>query len=176
MATIYVDMDGVVADFDGFARQKLDSKKFNSALDRWEDSEWQRLREVPNLYRQLPKMHKADLMMLKAQRFVDDLGWDMYMLTAIPHKNDIPDCQHDKILWMQEYYPDVRVRFGPYSVDKQHHCLPGDILIDDRPQNCEQWRAAGGRAVQVSADYDQALRDLDQLYQDIRSLLNLRSL
>jgi hypothetical protein len=40
----------------------------------------------------------------------------------------------------------IPVFFGPYAYDKHKHCEIGDILIDDRQSNCEEWEAAGGIA------------------------------
>jgi hypothetical protein len=45
-----------------------------------------------------------------------------------------------------ERFERIPVLFGPYSFDKYKHCTPGDILIDDRTSNCEEWRAAGGHS------------------------------
>jgi hypothetical protein len=67
------------------------------------------------------------------------------------------------------------VRFGPYAEDKQRHCTPGDILIDDKLSNCEQWQAQGGWAIhypagdaggdceaQLAQRLEQLIRDRDQ--------------
>jgi hypothetical protein len=51
--------------------------------------------------------------------------------------------------WVEEYFPDIPVHFGPYSEDKRDHCWPGDILVDDRSTNIAQWINAGGVGIQV---------------------------
>jgi hypothetical protein len=43
------------------------------------------------------------------------------------------------------------------------HCLPGDVLIDDRTSNCEDWRRAGGVAIQHRGDIDKTLLEIDKL-------------
>ena len=165
MPTIYIDMDGVVADFDALARAVVKNNNFDTLAERWPDDSWEQIKKYPHFYRAIPKMPKADDMMRLAERFRDELGWNLYMLTAIPRLNDIPDCFWDKIGWMREYYPNIIVRFGPYSEDKQHHCRPGDILVDDRTSNCGQWRSSGGHAVQVlPGQYDLALTELEDLF------------
>ena len=98
-----------------------------------------------------------------ARRFETELGYNLRMLTAIPPDNDFPEVFQDKMDWMREYFPGVRVHFGPYSEDKQHHCLPGDILVDDRTSNITEWRAAGGTGIHVTQDYQRALDELNQL-------------
>jgi 5'(3')-deoxyribonucleotidase len=164
--TIYIDMDGVVADFDSMARQLLKRNTEDaSSNERWPEEEWRRLRDHEHLYRDLPKTAYADRIMDVARAFRDNLGWRLCMLTAIPRNNDMPHCFHDKILWMAERYPEVTVFFGPYSHDKQHHCRPGDILVDDRTSNIEEWQARGGVAVKVSTrDAEPALALLTSLY------------
>jgi len=165
MPTIYIDMDGVVADFDTLAREIVKGSNFDTVNERWPNDSWNQIKSHPHFYRAIPKMPQADAMMRLAERFRDELGWDLYMLTAIPRMNDIPDCFWDKIEWMREYYPNIIVRFGPYSEDKQHHCRPGDILVDDRTINCGQWRSSGGHAVQVlPGQYDLALAELEDLF------------
>jgi 5'(3')-deoxyribonucleotidase len=162
MPTIYIDMDGVVADWETAAKQFIQQQKDINGL--WPDEEWQRIRSQQHFYRHLPQMPRADELMALARRFRDELGWRLCMLTAIPHKNDMHEVFHDKIDWMAERWPEVRVHFGPYSYDKQHHCEPGDILVDDRTSNCAEWRARGGVAVQVTQDYALALNELAALF------------
>lgn len=161
--TLNIDMDGVVADWNAYAMKILgtDSLMQNG---RWPDKDWARLKACKTFYRDLPKMPKADELMNLARRFRDELGWNINMLTAIPHHNDVPECFQDKIEWQQEFFPDVRVHFGPYSQDKKSHCRPGDVLIDDRTDNCEDWRSVGGIAIQVTENYDLALKQLEELF------------
>ena len=55
------------------------------------------------------------------------------------------------------------MNIGPYSHDKQKWCIPGDILIDDRPSNIEQWTAAGGIAVYHTGDVDASIKYLNKV-------------
>jgi hypothetical protein len=58
----------------------------------------------------------------------------------------VPFAAYDKVLWATERFERIPVLFGPFSHDKWRHCQPGDILIDDRTSNCEEWTRAGGQA------------------------------
>ncbi len=172
--TIYIDMDGVVADFDTPARAILkptwEEQRHADATGRWPDTKWRTILNQQDFFRILPKMPQADELMALARRFETELGWRLRMLTAIPKKNDFPEAFQDKIDWMQEHYPGVRVCFGPYSQDKQQHCKPGDILVDDRASNIEEWQQAGGRTVRVlHNNYPQALDELHKLFLDLQS-------
>ena len=172
MPRIFIDMDGVVADFDAEARKIMNLTDEELALakttGRYPDDRWGLVCGYPNFYRNLPKMPRADAMINAGRSFRDLLGYELRMLTAIPKDNDFPEAFSDKILWMQEHYPDITVWFGPYSTDKQRHCTSAeDILIDDRPSNIEAWRLAGGVAVHVTDDYEQALADIIKIREDI---------
>lgn len=166
--TIYLDMDGVLADFNTAARAYLKASKDEELAaerqGRWPEQSWQKLRYAPNFYRHLPKMPQADQLVDLAYRFHNELGWRLRILTAIPTNNEVQDVFQDKFEWMQEHYPGIRICFGPYSGDKHHHAEPGDILVDDRTSNCDQWQRAGGVAVQVrSGQYSAALTQLDEI-------------
>jgi 5'(3')-deoxyribonucleotidase len=173
--TLYLDMDGVLADFNSRAKEILgatDSEEQRAAqTGRWPDHKWQELVNYPNFYLDLPKMPMADQLVELALRFRDNLGYDVKILTAIPSGNDMPDAFHDKIDWVNRYYGahGFRVHFGPYSHDKAHHCQGADdILVDDRTSNCEEWRRAGGAAIQVlDGEYLRAILDLEAIFHDL---------
>lgn len=172
MKTIYIDMDGVVADFERAARKIINvdpGELHKDSNNYWPRDQWEQLLAHPHLYRNLAKMPKADEMMALARRFRDELGWTLRMLTAIPRKNDIPFVFEDKIDWMREYYPDVPVFFGPYSEDKQNFCQFGDILVDDRQSNIYEWGVRGGIGILVTEHaYDEALNKLHTLFEETK--------
>lgn len=170
--TIYLDMDGVVADWDRAATEFLGA---DSRVDmagqpegRWPEDDWNRLKNNQHFYSELPEMPQARELVGVARQFRDELKWDLLFLTAIPRGNDMPWAFNDKIRWAGFHFPDISVHFGPYSHEKYMHCSQGDILVDDRLDNCNQWRKAGGVAVQVTKDYDRAIRDLTALFSERR--------
>jgi 5'(3')-deoxyribonucleotidase len=168
MPTIYLDMDGVLADFNTAARTYLNASKADEKdaehNGRWPEHSWHKLVDAPNFYRHLPKMPLADELVKLAYRFKNELGWEIRILTAIPTKNEVPDVFQDKFDWMEEYYPGIRLCFGPYSTDKYKHAKQGDILVDDRESNCREWTQTGQRAVRVlSQNYQGALDELNDI-------------
>ena len=166
MPTIFLDLDGVLADFSAHARAVLRRPPQEEDINgRWPEEDWRHIRATPHFYRNIPLMPRAHEMVTLARGFRDTLGWELYMLTAIPSKNDMFLVFQDKIDWVNQYFPDISTQFGPYSEDKHQHCTPGDILVDDRTSNCDQWRLAGGIAVKVNpGDYAGALHRLAELY------------
>lgn len=161
-------MDGVVADFDTAAAEflGLDSvRDYVEAHYKITNEQWLQIKTNPRFYRDLPKMAGADRLVDLARDCRDHLGWELRFLTAVPKNWDMPWAFWDKCLWAQAHYPDIAVMFGPLSVDKQRHCQLGDILIDDRVDNCERWRSAGGRAFRVSDNsIEPACQWLESLY------------
>jgi hypothetical protein len=165
MTTFYLDMDGVVADFDR-AAEVLIGRPRNTTDGRWGPADWQRIRNDQHWFRNLPKMQGSDQLVDLARQFRDQHAWRLLFLTAIPRGNDFPWAFWDKIQWAQEHYPDIPVHFGPYSEDKQAHCQPGDLLVDDRRDNCQQWHDQGGTAVKVNDN------SLDEALVKVRALLS----
>ena len=160
MRTVYLDMDDVIADFKSYAISVLRKKQ---DTDRWDSEEWTRLRDNPRMYRDLNKTADADVIVAACRAQCQAQGWNLMFLTAVPRNNDVKWAFYDKVVWASNYFPDIPVMFGPYSHDKHVHCLPGDVLIDDRTSNCTEWRAAGGIAIQHRGDTALTLREIAAL-------------
>lgn len=145
---LYLDMDDVVADWNKEAMRHL--QRTWVIGDRLPDEEWRKLQNHSRFYRNLPLMPGAEELVAWARDYTKRNNMHLAFLTAIPQSNEVPYAIYDKLLWAQERFPHIPVFFGPYSQDKHMHCQPGDILIDDRVQNCLDWRAVGGIAHQYS--------------------------
>jgi len=145
---IYLDMDDVVADWRVAAEDFLKLKFPND--DPWAripDEKWAELKRNSRFYRTLPLKPGADELVQYCRNAVHKgLADDVRFLSAIPHNNDMPWSIQDKVWWAHDNFPGIPVFLGPYSHDKQVHCQPGDILIDDRTDNCMQWENRGGQA------------------------------
>ena len=157
MKTLYLDMDGVVADFDGYVENVLGEP---ATAERWPDDKWAIIKQHPRLYRELDLTPEAESLVDFCRQWTKDNNYELLFLSAVPHDNDIHWAFYDKVIWAQRYFPDIPVHFGPYSQDKQHHCRPGDILIDDRTSNIEQWRASGGIGIHHRGDLVNTMKSL----------------
>ena len=146
MITIYVDMDGVIADFDRFVLEKT-GKSFEEHGS--SQAGWDSVKEWPNLYALLKPMPDAYELM---EGIWDLIGeWDskavrIEVLTAIPKIGRIPTAKEDKRVWVENNFIPYFDAFniGPLAEHKQYHCNPGDVLIDDMPRNIQQWIDKGG--------------------------------
>jgi 5'(3')-deoxyribonucleotidase len=142
---IYLDMDDVVADWMGEAR-RLVNRDWNYG-ERIPDSDWDKVKAKKRFYRDLPIKEGAQELVQFCQNAVaNGLAKDLFFLTALPHSDTVQHAAYDKVHWADKNFPNIPVFFGPYSFDKHKHCQTGDILIDDRTSNCEEWQAAGGHA------------------------------
>ncbi len=149
MNTIYLDMDGVVADFDEYAYRMLGVPPSGGI---YSDEIWKQLAANPRIYRDLKKTPEADELVAECKKLCKEFNCDLKFLTAVPKGNDVPWAFYDKMTWALFFFPDIPVMFGPFSKDKHSHCHTGDILIDDRKSNIEEWCAAGGFGVMYTKD------------------------
>ena len=161
MNVIYIDMDGVVADFDTFVGGVLGREIGWGTSQDLTDDEWVKLASIDRLYYQLPLMPDAT----KLVAYAKSLSTRFYIgfLTAIPRRTTIPTAQADKQAWITKYFPGMKMNIGPYSHDKQKWCTPGDILIDDRPSNIKEWEAAGGIAIYHTGDVNATIKHINKV-------------
>ena len=162
MRTIFLDMDGVVADFVTFAEELLGREiGWGDTTQDLSAEEWLRLASIDRLYYQLPLMPDAT----KLVAYVKSLStrFQIGFLTAIPRRTTIPSARADKQAWVDKYFPGMRMDIGPFSHDKHKWCSPGDILVDDRPSNIREWNAAGGIAIYHLGDVNATIKRLNEV-------------
>ena len=112
---IYIDMDGVLCDFDG-GKKNL-SQPNDLSLDK-----------IPNYFKNLQPIKNA---LSSVNKLMDDINFDVYILSTAPWDN--PSSWTDKRLWIENHFGDKLNRRLILSHRKDF--LKGDYLIDDRPNN-----------------------------------------
>lgn len=136
---VYVDLDGVLADFEAHYVRVMNRsfpRKFTEEL--WYDL----LERHPNFFRDIPLNKNASILLEALPKEKTEI------LTAIPSLILWPNCTTQKRDWVREHLgADIKVNFGPYSMDKRYHASPGDILIDDSEQNIVQWKSHRGYGI-----------------------------
>jgi 5'(3')-deoxyribonucleotidase len=155
--SIYIDMDGVVADFDKFVSNLL-GRKIGWGVYDLTAEEWRKISEIDNFYYQLELIPESTTLVALCKSF--STRFNVSFLTAIPREQAMPTSRDDKTRWLNKYFPGIPINFGPFSRDKQNWCKPGDILIDDKPENVEQWVAKKGVAVHHTGDFDRTIRNI----------------
>ena len=160
-------MDGVLADWNTGVENIIGYRR-EDANAPYNPDDWAKVRQTQRIYRDLPLMKDATRLADTARQFRDRLGWELLILTAVPKDNDFKWAFYDKFTWANKNFPDIPVHFGPYSKDKHTHCNPGDILVDDRKSNCDEWLEKGGIAVKVSDErVDLAINELEKIFKDL---------
>lgn len=135
MTTLFLDLDGVLADFDG-AFPVVFGMDHKSMAD---EDMWEKINAHPSFFRDLPPMPGA----LEFFRKVEHL--DPIILTACP-KNNYAHVAKQKREWVREHLSDdvlvLPVMGGSNKPLFMRH--EGDILIDDFIRNVNAWEGAGG--------------------------------
>ena len=160
MPSIFLDMDGVVADFDAYASGVLGQPAPNG---RWPDEVWSSIIRDPRIYLLLEKTKEANALVEYCRYLRETRNYELLFLTAVPKGNDVHWAFYDKVLWGQKHFPDVPVHFGPFAKNKKEHCKPGDILIDDKPSNIEDWKSVGGHGILHNGDLLETLYTLREI-------------
>jgi len=147
--TVFVDLDGVLANFEGAVKQIFGEHAWKAEIEK---PNWGGLAQYQDIYLNLPVMDDAYVLW----NYLTDNYHDVQILSAIPRRAYFPDAVNHKREWVwANFGSNVRVNFGPYAYDKQFHIRhPHDILIDDMKINCDQWKERGARSIwHTSAEF-----------------------
>jgi hypothetical protein len=131
---LYLDCDGVLADFDKGAQAilGLPPRAFEKrhGLGRF----WAKLASAPDFYFSLPLMVDA-MDLYEAVKHLDPV-----ILTGLPRGNWAAD---QKVRWAAQHFPGVRI-ITTMARDKRDHAKEGDVLVDDQLRHRDRWEEVGG--------------------------------
>src|SRR5215217_2328887 len=129
---LFVDMDGVLADFD-----RHYENLFGVRPDKTTNNvDWKLIRRTKDFYLNIPPMPDLPELWGRIAKY------NPIVLTGIPWS--IAEAADNKRAWGRKHLGvDVEVRCCP-SRDKCLHAAPGDILIDDWEKYRSLWGARGG--------------------------------
>jgi hypothetical protein len=149
MRQLYLDCDGVLADFDAGATAVLGlpPRKFQ---DRHGPRRfWKELAAAPDFYFSLPLMPDATEL-FEAVRHLDPI-----ILTGLPLGGWAAE---QKVRWAAEHFPGTRI-ITTMARDKRDHASEGDVLVDDLLKHRHLWEEAGG----VFVHHTSAVRTIEEL-------------
>ena len=156
MLTVYFDMDGVLTDLDGWLAKKFRVETV-SLVNR--EARGELLRRAVEYNPAFP----AELPQNRVLEFSAIMAWlklrqvNVEILTSYGNAS-LGDCGAQahvgKVQWLTRHYL-AEFQTGAISRfngvqncwQKQLYATPRSLLVDDQPENCEQFRAAGGRAI-----------------------------
>jgi 5'(3')-deoxyribonucleotidase len=150
MPQLFLDCDGVLADFDGYCESVMGFKSRAYEAEFGSNAFWKRVNAHPNFYLNLPLMKDA-----------------MELYNAVKHLNPIviTGCPahsvhaNDKLAWRDKYFPQLEMICTP-SVNKRDYAKPGDIIIDDSLKYRHYWEEMGG----IWIPHTSAKDSLEQLW------------
>ena len=155
---LFLDCDGVLADFDAGAKAVLgmSSAQFEQRHGRGEF--WKRLANAPNFYGELPEMPDAQLLFGAVRHLKPTI------LTGLPLGRW---AAPQKERWAAKHFPGVPI-ITTMARQKHLHMDPGDVLVDDRLNHHHLWEQAGGIFIHHQSAED-SLRQLADIYPSVKA-------
>lgn len=143
-AQTYVDLDGVLADFNGAAERVLGRKI--GPLSKLNNADWRAIRATEDFWTAMPFFRSGRKLWshIRKQR--------PFILSALPVSS--PEwAQEGKLLWIGRNLPEVskdRIILVERKDKKKFAMNAGrrpNLLIDDNSKNIREWEAAGGMGI-----------------------------
>jgi 5'(3')-deoxyribonucleotidase len=155
---LFLDADGVLADFDLAARGLLGMRSKEYIDKHGRGMFWKRLAEAPNFYGDLAEMPDARVLFDAVRHLKPTI------LTGLPAGNW---AAPQKVEWAAEHFPGVPI-ITCMARDKHLHMHPGDVLVDDREKHRAEYEAAGVVFVHHKNAED-SLRQLAKIFPSVRA-------
>jgi hypothetical protein len=154
--TVYLDMDGVLADFFGGVEKMYGVEHWKQLTnDKTKDLKKEVIDRITgtNFFATLPKFDSADSLIDTVKKFTGG----NFSINTSPLRGDHENSAKYKKLWISNHIeqPDeiiVTGRKETYAKDKGTGTP--NILIDDRPVNIQRWQDAGGYGILYQANRD----------------------
>src|SRR3954466_2383780 len=134
MPTVYLDCDGVLADFDAGAARVLGMRPAQFQRRYGDAAFWKALARTPDFFAELPLMPDARVLYAAVRPLAP------VILTGLPRGNW---AAPQKRRWAERHFPGVPV-ITCMAALKREHCHSGDVLVDDTLKFRHLWGEAGG--------------------------------
>lgn len=166
MITVYLDMDGVVCNFEEkflplrSPGRKYDKEIFAKAVI--EGKIFEHLNWMPNGQK-----------LINHIRSIPDIKVEMLTSVGTRRVEQGAEAARQKTLWLKEHGIDYHPNFVRMFTEKQAYANPFTILIDDRPDCALPFTAAGGHGILYKDEnVDKALETLDEIVSQINNLVS----
>ena len=118
---LYIDMDGVIVDFESGVNKLSEIDKINF-IDRYD--------EIPKIFKSMEPMPYAIEAIKQLSKY-----YNIFVLSTAPWDN--PSAWSDKIRWIKKYFGNSENNILYKKLILTHHknLNNGNILIDDRTKN-----------------------------------------
>jgi 5'(3')-deoxyribonucleotidase len=155
---LFLDADGVLADFDLAARELLGAKPKAFIAKHGRGEFWKRLAKAPSFYGALPEMLDARILFDAVKHLKPTI------LTGLPMGSW---AAPQKVKWAAEHFPGVPI-ITCMARDKAKHMHPGDVLVDDREKHREVYEMAGVVFIHHKNAED-SLRQLAKIFPSVKA-------
>ena len=156
--SLFLDADGVLADFDAGAKALLGMTACEFEARRGRGAFWKRLATAPGFYAGLPEMPDARILFDAVKHLQPTI------LTGLPlGKWAAPQ----KVKWAAEHFPGVPI-ITCMARDKHKHMKPGDVLVDDRENHRAAYEAEGVVFIHHKNAED-SLRQLAKIFLSVKA-------
>ncbi len=159
MPKIYIDLDGVLANFGKGAKDLVGTNPDTDGVELNNKQKTKIFREV-DFFTNLEMMPGAKQMVEKLREY-----GEIAILSSTGH-TDADRIGGEKRGWVKRHFGDIHTITVPKSGDKANYASPDAILIDDRTKSTEPFAAAGGHAV-LHKSVNSTLLQVDQLVKDL---------
>jgi len=147
MKNIYLDMDGVIADFDKRYQElfKISTKEAER------DKKWV---QFFNQFIQDRHFATLDLMpeAIELMDYLKGTGIPITILSSTSSEKRDGEIRPQKMEWLKKHKIDFPVILVPGAHLKKDYATPDSILIDDTSKNIDDWRREGGVGI-LYTDY-----------------------
>ena len=154
--TVYLDMDGVLADFFGGVEKLYGVEHWKQLTnDKTKDLKKEVIDRITgtDFFATLPKFNTADRLIEMVKQFTGGT----FSINTSPLRGDHENSGKYKKVWISnniETPAEIIVTGRKETYAKNKASGTPNILIDDRPVNIQRWQAAGGYGILYQANRD----------------------
>ena len=147
---LYLDMDGVIADFFGGLEKKYNTKHW---------------KQIPKLEESIIALQGTDFFntlelypsSMELVKFVQNLVGDDWGICSSPLRGDRDNSAYWKRVWLERHFIVPRINNLIFTGQKEKYAVnrfdgKPNILVDDKPDNIARWKAKGGIGIRYQAN------------------------